>query len=98
VVLLPLWLQQYMGYTATEAGMALAPVGVLAILLTPIVGQERRRNGIRAGWPPGAFILFAVVLWMRALLHVGGRLRTILVVPTFIQGGAMAFFFIPLTS
>jgi len=30
VVLLPLWLQQYMGYTATAAGMALAPVGLLA--------------------------------------------------------------------
>ena len=30
VVLLPLWLQQYMGYTATQAGMILAPVGALA--------------------------------------------------------------------
>ena len=39
VVLLPLWLQQYMGYTATQAGMVLAPVGVLAILLTPFVGR-----------------------------------------------------------
>src|ERR1700676_3401237 len=34
LVLLPLWLQQYMGYTATLAGMVLAPVGILAILLT----------------------------------------------------------------
>src|SRR3989344_4262615 len=33
VVLLPLWLQQWMGYTATSAGMALAPVGIFAILL-----------------------------------------------------------------
>jgi EmrB/QacA subfamily drug resistance transporter len=38
VVLLPLWLQQWMGYTATSAGMAMAPVGLLAILLTPQVG------------------------------------------------------------
>ena len=61
VVLLPLWLQQYMGYTATSAGMALAPVGVLAIVLTPMVGKNV------AKWDPrwmatGAFILFAVVL------------------------------------
>src|SRR5689334_2469725 len=35
VVLLPLWLQQYMGYTATLAGMAMAPVGLLAIIITP---------------------------------------------------------------
>ena len=31
VVLLPLWLQQYMSYTASAAGMAIAPVGLLAI-------------------------------------------------------------------
>lgn len=35
VVLLPLWLQSNMGYTATYAGMVTAPVGLLAILLTP---------------------------------------------------------------
>ena len=39
VVLLPLWLQQYMGYTATDAGMVMAPVGVLAMVLSPLVGR-----------------------------------------------------------
>ena len=96
VVLLPLWLQQYMGYTATSAGMALAPVGVLAIVLTPMVGKNV------AKWDPrwmatGAFILFAVVLWMRANFTSDTDFRTILI-PTFVQGGAMAFFFIPLTT
>jgi MFS transporter, DHA2 family, multidrug resistance protein len=96
VVLLPLWLQQYMGYTATSAGMALAPVGVLAILLTPIVGRNV------AKWDPrwmatGAFIMFAVVLWMRSNFTAQTDFVTILV-PTLIQGGAMAFFFIPLTT
>ena len=96
VVLLPLWLQQYMGYTATDAGMALAPVGVLAILLTPIVGRNV------AKWDPrwmatGAFVLFALVLWMRANFTSDTDFVTILI-PTFIQGGAMAFFFIPLTT
>jgi MFS transporter, DHA2 family, multidrug resistance protein len=96
VVLLPLWLQQYMGYTATSAGMALAPVGVLAILLTPLVGKKV------AKWDPrwmatGAFIMFAVVLWMRSNFTSQTDFVTILV-PTLIQGGAMAFFFIPLTT
>ena len=96
VVLLPLWLQQYMGYTATDAGMALAPVGVLAILLTPIVGKNV------AKWDPrwmatGAFILFSVVLWMRSNFTSQTDFGTILL-PTLIQGGAMAFFFIPLTT
>jgi DHA2 family multidrug resistance protein len=96
VVLLPLWLQQYMGYTATDAGMALAPVGVLAILLTPIVGRNV------AKWDPrwmatGAFIMFALVLWMRSNFTSQTDFVTILI-PTLIQGGAMAFFFIPLTT
>jgi DHA2 family multidrug resistance protein len=96
VVLLPLWLQQYMGYTATAAGMALAPVGILAILLTPVVGRNV------AKWDPrwmatGAFIMFSVVLWMRSNFTSETDFRSILI-PTLIQGGAMAFFFIPLTT
>ena len=96
VVLLPLWLQQHMGYTATAAGMALAPVGVLAILLTPLVGRKV------SVWDPrwmagGAFVGFALVLWLRASFTTQTDLFHILV-PTLMQGAAMAFFFIPLTT
>jgi len=96
VVLLPLWLQQYQGYTATAAGMALAPVGIFAIILTPLVGRKVTQ------WDPrrmatGAFIVFALVLWMRSRFTVETDFMHILV-PTLIQGAAMAFFFIPLTT
>ena len=96
VVLLPLWLQQFMGYNATTAGMALAPVGVLAILLSPLVGKKV------AQWDPrvmatGAFMVFALVLWMRSHFTTDTDQLSILV-PTVIQGAAMAFFFIPLTT
>ena len=50
VVLLPLWLQQWMGYTATWASMVTAPVGVLAILVRP--GSARTSAAsTRASWP-----------------------------------------------
>jgi len=96
VVLMPLWLQQFMGYTATSAGMALAPVGIFAILLTPLVGKKV------AQWDPrimstGAFIVFAVVLWLRAQFTTDTDFNHILF-PTLLQGAAMAFFFIPLTT
>ena len=96
VVLLPLWLQQWMGYTATSAGMALAPVGVFAILLTPLVGKKVGQ------WDPrrmatGAFLMFALVLWLRARFTVQTDFDHILW-PTLMQGAAMAFFFIPLTT
>ena len=96
VVLMPLWLQQWMGYTSTSAGMALAPVGIFAILLTPLVGKKL------AVWDPrtmatGAFVVFALVLWMRSRFTTETDFMHILI-PTLIQGGAMAFFFIPLTT
>ncbi len=48
IVLLPLWLQTQMGYTATEAGFVLAPVGLLAILMSPIIGKYASAAPIRA--------------------------------------------------
>ncbi len=65
VVLLPLWLQQYMGYTATLAGLVLAPVGVLAVFATPFVGRWSHKVDPRV-FVTFAFIVFAIVLFMRA--------------------------------
>ncbi|MBU0588698.1 MAG: DHA2 family efflux MFS transporter permease subunit [Gammaproteobacteria bacterium] len=96
VVLLPLWLQQYMGYTATEAGIVLAPVGLLAIVLSPVVGKNIGKVDPRK-FATFAFIVFGLVLWMRSNFNTQADVATILV-PTVIQGIAMAFFFIPLVT
>ena len=42
IVLLPLWLQQYMGYTATWAGLAMAPVGPVGDRALALGRQERQ--------------------------------------------------------
>jgi DHA2 family multidrug resistance protein len=94
VVLLPLWLQQYMGYTATWAGVVTAPVGLLAILLSPWVGKNVSRIDPRR-LVTVAFIGFAFVLWLRSGFNSQADVVTILI-PTLLQGAAMAFFFIPL--
>jgi DHA2 family multidrug resistance protein len=96
VVLLPLWLQQYMGYTATWAGVILAPVGILAILLTPFVGRNIDRVDPRV-FVTAAFAVFAGVLLMRSWFNTQADVFTLLV-PTVIQGAAMAVFFIPLVN
>lgn len=96
VVLLPLWLQQWMGYTATQAGMIMAPVGLFAILLSPVVGRlvgftdPRRLATV-------AFAVFALVLWMRSQFNTQADFTTIMI-PTLVQGIGTAFFFIPLVS
>ncbi|HYF19841.1 MAG TPA: DHA2 family efflux MFS transporter permease subunit [Ramlibacter sp.] len=96
VVLLPLWLQQYMGYTATQAGLALAPVGLLAMVLSPIVG--RTVGHVDPRWYAGfSFLVFALVLWMRSHFTAQADLATI-IWPTLIQGIASAFYFIPVTT
>ena len=96
VVLLPLWLQQTMGYTATWAGLATAPVGLLAILLSPWVGKNVGRIDPRR-LATVAFLGFGVVLWMRSNFNTQADFTTILI-PTVLQGAAMAFFFIPLQA
>jgi DHA2 family multidrug resistance protein len=96
VVLLPLWLQQYMGYTSTQAGFILAPVGLMAILLSPVVGKNVGKVDPRR-FATFAFLVFAVVLWMRSRFNTQADEFTILI-PTIIQGVAMAFFFIPLLT
>src|SRR6478735_1763179 len=96
VVLLPLWLQQYMGYTATDAGMVTAPVGLLALVLSPIVGKTLSKVDPRK-YVTFSFLVFALVMWMRSHFSTLADYGTILL-PIVIQGIAVAFFFIPLST
>lgn len=96
VVLLPLWLQQFMGYTATDAGMILAPVGLMAMVLSPYVGKTIARVDPRR-YVTFAFLVLALVLWMRSRFNTQADFWTIMI-PTVIQGVGMAFFFIPLMT
>ena len=94
VILLPLWLQEYMGYTATLAGMTMAPVGLLALIFSPIVGLTVGKVDPRR-YVTFSFVIFALVMWMRSNFNTDTDFTTIMI-PTIIQGLAVAFFFIPL--
>ena len=96
VVLLPLWLQQHMGYTAIWAGAVLAPVGVFAIMLSPWVGRNMARIDPRL-LTTVSFFGYAIVLWLRSNFTTDSDLFAILM-PTVLQGMATAFYFIPLQA
>jgi MFS transporter, DHA2 family, multidrug resistance protein len=96
LVLLPLWLQTVIGYTATDAGLVMAPVGLFAVLLSPITGKFLPRTDPRR-IATAAFIVFALCFWMRSRYTTGVDTWS-LTFPTLIQGAAMAGFFIPLVS
>lgn len=96
LVIMPLWLQTQLAYTATEAGKVMAPVGVFAVLLSPIIGKILPKVDARRV-ASLAFVIFAVVFFLRARFTTEVDTIT-LMIPTLIQGAAMAMFFIPLTS
>lgn len=96
VVLMPLWLQQYMGYTATWAGLVTAPIGFLAILLTPMVAKIMPKVDARA-LASLAFFIFAMAFFMRSGFTTGADVST-LVLPQVIQGAGVAVFFVPLMA
>lgn len=96
IVLIPLWLQQYMGYTATDAGMVMAPVGLFALVLSPLVGRSIGKVDPRL-LTTFSFIVFAIVMGMRSHFSTQADQWTILI-PTLVQGIAVATFFVPLVT
>lgn len=96
IVLLPLWLQTQMGYTATWAGVATAPVGVLPILLAPFVGRYMSALDLR-WWVTGSFISFAVTSFWFSGFNTEVSFAQI-AWSRLAQGLGLAFFFPPLLA
>ena len=76
--------------------MVMAPVGLLAIVLSPVVGKTMHKVDPRH-YATFAFLVFGLVLWMRSNFNTQVDFWTIMI-PTLIQGIGMAFFFIPLIT
>jgi DHA2 family multidrug resistance protein len=95
-VVFPLWLQTTLGYTATWAGLATAPVGVLAFLVAPILGRNIDRLDLRAV-VTFAFAMFAVTSYWFASFDSSASFSS-LVLPRFVMGIAIPCFFIPLNQ
>jgi DHA2 family multidrug resistance protein len=96
IVLVPLWLQTNMGYTATWTGYVTAFGGVLAVVMSPIVPRLMNRFDARALVTFGVMWLGGVAL-IRAGMASNANYWAI-ALPFLAQGLAMPFFFIPTTS
>ena len=96
IVLVPLWLQTNMGYTASWAGYVAAWGGVLAVVMSPIVPRLMQRFDLRALVSFGVLWL-GVVSLVRAGLNSNATYWDISL-PFIAQGVAMPFFFIPTTT
>ncbi|TXI85448.1 MAG: DHA2 family efflux MFS transporter permease subunit, partial [Cupriavidus sp.] len=96
LVVLPQWMQQYLAYPAVNAGLVTAPLGIFAVLLSPVVGKFLPRVELRV-LATLSFLGFAGVFLMRSHYTTGVDTWT-LVIPTLLQGIPMALFFVPLTA
>ena len=96
LMLLPIFLQTLLGYPALQAGLALSPRGLGSLVMMPIVGQLTNRYDPRKllglGLLVGAYTMFSL-----SHLNLNAGYWDIFW-PQVIQGGAMAFLFIPLMA
>ena len=96
LMLLPIFLQTLLGYPALQSGLALSPRGIGSLVMMPIVGQLTNR------YDPRKLIFVGIVVggWtMFSLSHLNLNAGYWDIFwPQIIQGGAMAFLFIPLMA
>ena len=95
-LLMPLWLQTQIGYTATWAGLVAAPTGAIAVLLTPLSARLMAQVDARI-MATVAFIAFGASYLMRAGLTADASFFAF-VLPLLVQGIAMATFFLAMIT
>ncbi len=96
IILLPIFLQQLMGYDAYLAGLALAPGGVATLIMMPIVGKLTTKINPK-------FILFfglllvgySMIMMMRFNLSIDFQMAAM---PRIVMGFGMSMIFVPLMS
>ncbi|HEY2686173.1 MAG TPA: DHA2 family efflux MFS transporter permease subunit [Steroidobacteraceae bacterium] len=95
-IVYPLWLQTTVGYTATWAGLAIAPVGLLALVVAPLVGRNMQKLNLRLA-ASFAFVVFSAAIFWTATLNDTASFGQF-AVPRLLQGLGVAFFFLPLNQ
>jgi DHA2 family multidrug resistance protein len=96
LVILPQWIQGYLGYRSVDAGLVTAPLGIFAVILAPVMGRIMPKCDSRI-LATLAFLGFAGVFFMRSRYTTDVDSLT-LVIPTLLQGIPTALFFVPLTA
>src|SRR3546814_2402007 len=91
-----LWLQRNLGYTAILAGLATAPIGVLPVLLTPLVGKYATRFDLRI-IASLAFIVMAATSFARAGFNLDVDFERVAMVQLW-MGLGVALFFMPVLT
>lgn len=97
LVLLPLYTQTLMGYTALWSGYALGPGGMTSLLAMPLAGVMMRK-----GMRPRNFLALGIGVMAYSLWLMGGlNLQAdfwVIAWPRIVQGLGLGLFFVPLAA
>jgi MFS transporter, DHA2 family, multidrug resistance protein len=94
VVLLPLWLQNEQGYTATWAGITTASLGLLGVIFSPIIGRLTDKFDVHIIVTVG-MLIFSVLSFLKGSFNVNVSLEQLFLV-RLPWGIGLSCFFIPL--
>lgn len=95
-LILPQWLQSQMDYTSVWAGLAAAPMGVIPLFLTPVLGRLGTRLDMRK---LGAlsFIVISLSCWMRSEFNMDIDFKSVAAIQLF-MGIGISLFFMPMMT
>ena len=95
-LLVPLWLQRNLGYTSTWAGYATAPLGIIPVLLTFVVGKYATRMDLRLV-ASAAFAVMGTTCFLRSSFYLDIDFYHVAMVQ-LLQGLGVALFFMPILT
>jgi DHA2 family multidrug resistance protein len=94
--LLPIFMQELLGFSAVQSGSALMPRVIAMMVAVPVVGRLYQR------FSPQLFIGVGVLMFSTSSLMLSHLTlesgRSDIIVPLIVQGLAFAFLFVPLTT
>lgn len=94
--LLPMFMEELLGFTATQSGLAMMPRVLVMMVMTPIVGR------LYAFVPVRVLVFIGVVLFSAGALMMGGfnlqMTQTSIINAIIVQGAGFSFLFVPLTT
>jgi DHA2 family multidrug resistance protein len=95
-VILPLWLQTQLGYSAMMAGLSVAPLGFAPLILTPFIGYVMTKIDNRL-LVTGAGLIFSSTFFWFATFNNEVSL-TQLMISRAVQGIGIALFALPMAT
>lgn len=96
IILLPIYLQTLMGYTATLAGLVLGPGGIATLFAMPVAGRLVTKMN------PKSLLVFGMIVsaystYLMSQFSLHADFNTV-IWPRIVLGVGMGFLFIPLTT